>query len=114
LGAHAQVRLGERLSKAKELVTHIFVEGDWTQSHPIVDGGDWLFSRLGFRTPGCFGKKFEIKNIHGLDLIKKHLFSLDLVLGGLGYPKRQLIENMTEEQKLQIQESNFDAITELQ
>lgn len=114
LGAHAQVHLGEKLSKAKELVTHVFVESDLTQSHPVVEGLDWFFSRIGFRTPGCFGKKFEIKNVHNFDLVNRHAYSFDLVLGNLGYPTRYKFEDMSEEERAVIQNSGFDAFTELE
>ncbi len=114
LGAQAQVKLGTKLTQAKDLVTNVFVEGDWTQTLPAVEGIDWIFSRLGFRTPGCFGKKFEIPNCHHHNLIQRHFYSFDTLLGNLGYPARMPLKDLSETAKTEIIESGFDDFTQIQ
>lgn len=114
LGAQAQAKLGVKLTKAKELVTNVFIQGDWTQTLTIIKIADWFFSRLGFKTPGCFGKKFEVSNCHKYSFSARHIFSFDLILGNLGCKKRASLQSLGDEALSKIRQSNFDAFTQIQ
>lgn len=87
LGVDLQQALGQDLHKAKEWVTHVFTKGDWTQSDPLVGFVDWTLSRFGLRTPGSFGRKFEIPSAY-TSYQATHIFFLGSVMHHLGFDKR--------------------------
>lgn len=103
-GAHTQLHLGAKLNEAKKLCTQIFTYGDSTQNFGTTLVFDWIFSRLGFRTPGCYGKKFYIPN-PGYNLSKRHMYTLGCCFSSLGFDKRASLTKLQEQTNLTSEQS---------
>jgi hypothetical protein len=112
-GAHTQVHLGAKLNRAKTLLTHIFTEGDVTQSYAPVSALDLTFSRLGLHTPGCYGKKFHIPNA-GYGLFGRHIYTLACCFSALGLDRGTLIGDLDAERIEGFRESGFKQLTDIE
>lgn len=89
LGAGLQKNLGQdKLQKAEELITHIRVQRDY-MSLSLFTFIDLFLSAIGIRTPGNFGKKYEISTAFKSPT-KSHVFALSSAMNYLGYDTRTM------------------------
>lgn len=75
----------DRLSRAGEYVTHICAKGDWVSDSPGQAILDLIINRLGFRTPGLFGRKFLVPTAYPKSRSATHGNPVGSILKHLGY-----------------------------
>lgn len=85
----------EKLDNADAYVTNISVKGD-VYSKPVFNVIDTIVSALGIKTPGTFGKRFEIPSAYkkGSDI---HIFFMGSVMSLMGFNKRIITADLPRE-----------------
>lgn len=88
LGAGLQASLGDKLlSRADEFVTHISVATDFVSDNRYLRVFDRALTLLGIRTPGNFGKRYEIPSGYkSYDQV--HTYVIGSLMKHLGYQDR--------------------------
>lgn len=84
LGAGLQKDIGSaKLKKAKDLIQHLSVDGDWLSNNRWIWYLDRIVSAIGIKTPGSFGNRLSIPSKYA-DRYKTHGYIMGSISNAMG------------------------------